>query len=409
MLKGFSGSGKNESLKAIITLMPKEWIFAFTTATAEALKYLPNAFKGTLIIYEAVGVHSETGTLGLRAVGESQSIETIYPMRDEATGKMILGSHKTNARNFITTDAGIGIEPQLYRRVLQRSMNSSTRLTKRVMAKKIRDFQVPQSIKRLLGTERKIPYAEKEFQNALRLNEWSVEVVVLGGQYLMQLTKLAVNKEQEVALRTHIEKILSFVSVLALINQKNRVRVQIEDKTAYVLAAPQDWSLAATVLKPTIFETISRLGGRQQTVLDMAESETSVNKHGVAKELGISTDTAARALKVLARNGYLKEFKNTKPYHYELLRKAPKHLGILEDQSKFETFWLKECKNWLNTTFAPLQKRVHAKILGDPKEICDIPACQGAKVHLTPKRKSSEQKGFKRFGFDETPSKKGVV
>jgi len=104
ILSGYSGRGKNESLRAIKPLTPPEWLFEFTTSTPEAVKYIPEEFSGTLLIYEIAGVESKTGTLGLRSIGEGESIETIYPIRDEETGKMMLGKAKTNARNFITTD-----------------------------------------------------------------------------------------------------------------------------------------------------------------------------------------------------------------------------------------------------------------------------------------------------------------
>lgn len=83
ILSGFSGSGKNESIRAIKPLIPEKWIFDFTTSTPEAIKYIGEDFNGTIIIYEAEGVKGETGSLGLRAIGESESIETIYPVRNE--------------------------------------------------------------------------------------------------------------------------------------------------------------------------------------------------------------------------------------------------------------------------------------------------------------------------------------
>jgi len=395
ILKGFSGSGKNESLKAIMPLVPKEWVYWFTTSTPEALKYLPSAFTGTLIIYEATGVRSETGSLSLRAVGENQSIETIYPTRDATTGRMTLGTHRTNAKNFITTDAGIGIEPQLYRRVLQRSMNASTQLTKRVMGKKIRDSMMPTSLRKLLGKEKKIPYTKKEFQNGLRVNNWDAEVIVLGGDELMKLTSLATNREQEVALRTHVEKILSFVRVLALIQQKNRVRVLINKKPAYVFASPQDWAITIHTLESTIFETVARLSKRQQQVLDRCKTTIHVvNKHVIAKELKVSTHTAARTLKVLAQNGYLKEFKNTRPYHYELLREKPNQLSLLENINEFEAVWLKSCRKALKTICATGQRLSDQEITveGDPEKQGAPNGCTIAQMPLTRKTPSYDGK-----------------
>jgi len=401
ILKGFSGSGKNESLKAIMPLMPPEWIYWFTTSTPEALKYLPSAFTGTLVIYEAAGVRSETGGLSLRVVGENQSIETIYPTRDTTTGKMTLGTHRTNARNFITTDAGIDIDPQLYRRILQRSMNSSTLLTRRVMAKKIRDSETPESLRRLLGKERDIPYTEEQLQNGLRVNDWDAEVIVLGGEELMKLTSMVADREQEVALRTHVENILNFVSVLALIELKKRVRVLINGKVAYVFASPQDWIIAIRTLESTIFETVARLDKRQQEVLDRCKTTDLVNKHVIAKELKVSTYTAARALKVLAKNGYLKEFENTKPFHYELLREKPKQLGILKNLSEFEAVWVKNCRKTLKAIFATLHKLGDTKITveGDPEKQGVSNGCEVAKVLLTRKTLVSSEKETKQLGF----------
>lgn len=66
--------------------------------TPEAIKYLPEDFDGTLLIYEAVGVKGDSGSLSLRAIGEGESIETINPMRNELTGKIEMGRVKTNAR-----------------------------------------------------------------------------------------------------------------------------------------------------------------------------------------------------------------------------------------------------------------------------------------------------------------------
>lgn len=180
ILTGFSGSGKNESIRAIKPLIPSEWLFEFTTSTPEAVKYIPEEFAGTLVIYEIAGMESKTGTLGLRSVGEGESIETIFPMRDEETGKMMLGRHKTNARNFITTESDIDVHADLYRRVLKLSLNHSDVLTRRVLAKKLRDSMLPEGLRKKLGLDvgNKIPYSEKDFQNALRLLDWNVEVVL---------------------------------------------------------------------------------------------------------------------------------------------------------------------------------------------------------------------------------------
>ncbi|MEM2975369.1 MAG: bifunctional DNA primase/polymerase [Candidatus Bathyarchaeia archaeon] len=354
ILTGFSGSGKNESLRAIKPLIPPEWIFEFTTATPEAVKYIPEEFHGTLLIYEAAGVQSKTGTLGLRAIGEGEPIETIYPMRDEATGRMMMGRAKTNAKNFITTEADVDIYSDLYRRTFRISMSDDPILTRRVMAFKIRNAMLPESLKQILGLEE--PFNVEDFRNALRLNGWLNEVIVFPPPYLMKFVDYAQTREQQVALRTHIEKIVSFAKVLALIRQADRPRIHVQDKT-YVIAVPDDFDFALDVLGEAIQQTVTRLEKRQEQVLELFEDGEMLDKHKVAEKTGFSTLTAYRILKALAKNGYLKEIQTTKPYSYELLREKPKHHVNLKNARENCLFWLESLEKLLNITISTFQRR----------------------------------------------------
>jgi len=362
ILSGFSGSGKNESIRAIKPLIPSEWLFEFTTSTPEAVKYIPEEFAGTLVIYEIAGLESKTGTLGLRTVGEGESIETIFPMRDEETGKMMLGRHKTNAKNFLTTESDIDIHADLYRRVLKLSLNHSDVLTRRVLAKKLRDAMLPEGLRKKLGldTDNKIPYSEKDFQNALRLLDWNVEAVLFPPASLLQLEKLASKKEQKVALRSQIERILNFIRVLAIIHQKQRIIIEDEkDGSKFVVADVKDFQKAMRVLASSILETVSRLEKRQVEALELFEksNEELWDKNKLAQKLGVSTVTAARILKTLANLGYLREIQTTKPYSYEVIqeKEKPKQLVLLQEINEYEQFYQKELNTFLTRTLSPYQ------------------------------------------------------
>ena len=369
IISGFSGSGKNESLRAIKPLIPPEWIFDFTTSTPEAIKYIPEDFEGTLIIYEASGMKSKTATLGLRAIGEAESIETIYPMRDEATGKMTLGRHQTKAKNFITTESDIDIQPDLYRRVLKQSMNHSYALTKRVMAMQMRDAALPESLRQILNKEKKSQCSAKEFQNALRVQDWKAEAIVFAPPNILRLLEYASTKEQQVALRTQLKKIVYFIRVLALLHQKHRVTVKVENKK-YVIANSEDYEIGLRVLQRTIMETISRIGKRQQEVLDLFETVEVLDKHKASEKLKVSTVTAARALKTLFKHGYLSEHTNNKPYTYEILREKAKEFVILEDINEYERFYRKELKNFRERILSLCQSGAPSKKfeIQEPKE-----------------------------------------
>ncbi|MEM3704372.1 MAG: hypothetical protein QXZ02_04400 [Candidatus Bathyarchaeia archaeon] len=381
ILTGFSGSGKNESIRAIKPLIPPEWLFEFTTSTPEAVKYIPEEFAGTLVIYEIAGMESKTGTLGLRSVGEGESIETIFPMRDEETGRMILGRHKTNARNFITTESDIDIHADLYRRVLKLSLNHSDVLTRRVLAKKLRDSMLPEGLRKKLGLDvgNKIPYSEKDFQNALRLLDWNVEVVLFPPTSLLQLEKLAIKKEQKVALRSQIERILNFIRVLAIIHQRQRAYIEDkEDGSKFVIANVEDLERAMKILASSIIETVSRLEKRQSEALEFMENsnEEFWDKNKLAERLGVSTRTAARILKTLANQGYLKEVQTTKPYSYSLAEtgEKPKQLALLEKANEYKLFYEKELEAFLTSIVTTCQTMHVRRTASDDVQDTEITA-----------------------------------
>jgi len=395
ILSGYSGSGKNESIRAVKPLIPTEWLYEFTTSTPEAVKYIPEEFSGTLLIYEIAGMESKTGTLGLRTVGEGESIETIYPMRDEETGKMILGRAKTNAKNFITTESDIGIHPDLYRRVLKLSLNDSDILTKRVVAKKLRDAMIPEGLRRKLKLDvGKTPYTEKDFQNALRLLDWGVEVVVFPPDSLLQLVDLAVKKEQKVALRSQVERILNFIRVLAILHQKQRLCLEDnEDGSKFVIANVEDFENAIKILEPTIMETVSRVEKRQAQALAIFETVGQLDKNKLAEKLGVSTVTAARILKTLANLGYLREIQTVKPYLYEFVQDKPKQLVLSKNISEYKAFYEKELEKFLNSTLSPYHKLVPGGSIKKNFVIggVDTTERQGEKVPTEPVPSLSEQ------------------
>lgn len=363
VLTGHSGAGKNQSIRAVKPLIPEEWIFEFTTSTPEAVKYIPEDFTGTLAIYELAGIRSETGALGLRSIGEGEGIKTIYPMRDEATGEMKLGEKQTNARNFISTDSGLDIQADLYRRVFKNSMNDSKALTKRVCAKKLRDSSLPESLRLKLYPEKnKLPYSENDFRNALTLLDLNLEVVIFPPTTLLELIELANKREQEVALRTQIERILNFIKILALIHQKQRITLK-DNENSYIIADAKDVEIAFTILSTSINETVTRIEKRQKEALEVFEKYLGqqINKNQLAEKLSCSTVTAARILKTLYRNGYLKEIQTTKPYSYEQSdeEKSSKPFVLSEKISEYNTIYPKELRKFLNSTLSPYHTDIH--------------------------------------------------
>jgi hypothetical protein len=362
VLSGHSGSGKNESIRAIKPLIPEEgWIFEFTTSTPEAIKYIPEDFSGTLVIYELAGIRSETGTLGLRSIGEGEGIKTIYPMRDEQTGEMTLGEKQTNAKNFISTESGLDIQADLYRRVFKNSMNDSLALTKRVCAKKMRDSSLPESLRSKLYPEQsKLPYSAKDFRNALSMLDLKLEVVIFPPSSLLELIGLATKREQQVALRTQIERILNFIKILALIHQKQRIHFK-DDADSYVIADVRDVETALTILETSINETVTRMEKRQKEAIEILKKFPSgLDKNSLATKLNCSPVTAARILKTIANQGYAKQIETIKPYLYQLVEeKTPNAFVLPEKISQYQAIYPTELKTFLNSILSPCQVATH--------------------------------------------------
>jgi hypothetical protein len=273
---------------------------------------------------------------------------------------MEMGRAKTNAKNFITTSSDIDINADLYRRVFKQSMDSSYILTRRVCGKELRDSYMPQTLRRLLTSEKESSVNVKDFQNALRVQDWKAEVIVFAPKELLSLVDAAVTVEQQVAVRTQFKKILCFIKVLALLNQRQRVRVKVGD-CRYVIAGPEDYVTGLKILGATILETVSRIEKRQRQVLDLLTAENrAMNKNEVMKALKISAVTAARALKSLANSGYLNEYTTTKPYNYEVVdrKNKPNPLVLLENTSEYSSFYEKELKTFLNGTLSTCHRSV---------------------------------------------------
>jgi len=171
---------------------------------------------------------------------------------------------------------------------------------------------------------------------------------------------LANKREQEVALRTQIERILNFIKILALIHQKQRITLKGKE-TSYIIADAKDVETALAILETSINETVTRIEKRQKEALEVfGKYPGQINKNLLAEKLKCSTVTAARILKTLHRNGYLKEYQTTKPYSYELSdEKGSKTFVLKEKISEYNAIYPKELENFLNGTLSPYHADIH--------------------------------------------------
>jgi len=175
-----------------------------------------------------------------------------------------------------------------------------------------------------------------------------LEVVIFPPSNLLSLIDLANKKEQEVALRTQIERILNVIKILALIHQKQRILLK-DDANSYVIADAEDVEIALTILETSITETITRIEKRQKEALEILEKFASgLNKNEMAEKLNVAAGTAARILKSLAKNGYAKEIETSRPFTYQILdEKTPNSFNLSEMLKEYKRIYPKELKTLL--------------------------------------------------------------
>ncbi len=324
VIEGPSRSGKNHIIYVILKFIPREWIFEFTTSTAEAIKYLPEDAEVTLVIYEAVGVRSQTGALGLRAIGEARQIATIYPVRDESTGRMRLEIHRTGARNFVTTTTAVDVEPELLGRTIAVSTDYSKDLTKKVVEKHMREAILNPVFEALGET----PYTElkpEEVRAFLRSLDLSLPVIVCAPDITPMFEHLP--PELFVTLREHYTTLLDIARVLALIRQKMRPILKVGDKRI-VLALPQDILDAWILVGNQLTKTVERMSRRAENVLKLAkelDKGEGFTIRDITARTGMARTTANYILEQLVARGFLRVEKSPgKPNIYHLEKEAEK-------------------------------------------------------------------------------------
>ena len=192
-------------------------------------------------------------------------------------------------------------------------------------------------------------------------------------------------------MRTHVEKIIHFARVLALLKQRKRLRVKVNENE-YVVVGPEDFIRALEILRSSIIETVSRIEKRQEEVLKLFTSNVSLTKNDVASKLRVSTSTAYRALRTLAQSGYLKEDTSSKTYRYELLQEKPNHLCLLENQRSISLFHRNNLEKWLNTISSSRHQKGTSVEFYNPIDSSWSPelptpstlVCRDEEMHLTP-------------------------
>ncbi len=344
ILDGSSASGKNTLVRANRRLIPEDWLYEFTISTPEAVKYIPENFKGTLVIYEIPGVQSNTGMLSLRAIGEGEAITTIIPVRDE-NGRMSVVQHRTNAKNFVTTTTQVAVEGELATRVKRISTDESEELTKKVVQRKVENgWMLPQLKGKVFPKEDDADITVDQYKAFLSRLDLQAHVLIKLPFQLEGLSRL------DVRWRRDVDKIMNLTRIVALLHQQRRPSFRI-DGESFIIAYPEDVAIAARILDVPFGETVSGLTKRLVSLLEyLGASNLTVDStaKAVAEGMKLSTSYVRDCLEALEALGYCtsekKEGKGNTNF-YTLTSKTvetPKLSRILEIPVSFASAWQEE-------------------------------------------------------------------
>lgn len=337
VIEGLSSSGKNTIIRAAQQVIPEEWIQYFTASTPEAIKYLDPKFQGTLIIYEAAGITSQTGALGLRSIGEGESIKTIMPIRDES-GKMVLYEHETNARNFVTTTTRVDVEQELATRIFTLSTNDDPDTTRKVVEKTLDLAWTPKSLRAILYDDR--PRIDPQIiRETLKSVDWmKYEAIVFLPSFLEKMSLLTPR------LRRDVKKIVNLIRVLAVLNHRKRTIIRVENNY-YVLAGLEDVYIAMKIANEIFRSTFTGLTKRLQEAYELClklnidqftvkDVQAMYQKEG--KKVGYTT--VYRYLEQLTDLGYLYKDSSGRQNQYQVARYDVTDIQISIDKNYIQQY-----------------------------------------------------------------------
>jgi hypothetical protein len=316
-VKGVSSGGKSFTVETVLRFFPQEAYFARTGMSEHALPYSDENFKNRfIVIYEAVGMHSEAGSYFLRSLlSENQiSYETVEKDENGALRARVMTKEGPTGLIVTTTE---NLHPENETRVLSLVVIDSPEQTKAVMA--ALGERAANGTAAAAGLEQ-----WQAFQAWLAAGERRV-AVPYGEAIADLIPPLAVR------LRRDFTTLISLIKAHALLHRSNRP----VDKDGRIVATVADYAAVRGLLfkrfaegveatvPPTIRETVAAVGGVGGV------GEVSIT--GLAKILGLDKNSAWHRVKRAIERGYLvnREEKRGMPAKIAIADPLPDEIEIL--------------------------------------------------------------------------------
>lgn len=326
-VKGVSSGGKSFTVETVLRFFPQEAYFARTGMSEHALPYSDENFKNRfIVIYEAVGMHSEKGSYFLRSLLSENQISYETVEKDENGALRARVMTKEGPTGLIVTTTG-NLHPENETRILSLGVIDSPAQTAAVMAS-LADRAAN-------GTTAAGELEQwQAFQRCLALGERRVVI-----PYAPVLADLV--PPLSVRLRRDFATLISLIKAHALLHRSSRP----VDKDGRIVATVADYAsvrgllfkrfaegVEATV-PPTIRETVAAVGGVGGV------GEVSIT--GLAKILKLDKNSAWHRVNRAIERGYLvnREEKRGMPARIAIADPLPDEIEILPPVEALGDCW----------------------------------------------------------------------
>jgi len=297
VVKGESSVGKSYVVQRVLKLFPKESYIDITDATAQSFYYAPEdhfAHK-IIIIFEKHG--GEKADYSIRSFQSEKILKIQVTIKDPETGQFVTKEKEVNGPvGFITTTTEADIHQENETRnisVYPDETSDQTAKTFEMTDAKYRGVK-PVSDNYLVN-----------WINLQRLLEPYPVLIPFVDQIRSSFPK------KPVRVRRDYGKLLAIISIITLLHQEQREKVEIGG-TTLLMASLADFYIAKVLLEETLQKTIYSLSPKSESLIAAAKNIPNAYSGGfsireLADEMGWDYDTAHKWFQPAFKKGYFKK------------------------------------------------------------------------------------------------------
>jgi len=308
IISGESSSGKSWLMNNVLRFFDN--VEEYTRITPSAPDRLGADFTNKILkVEELRGL--EQAQVSLRVLLSEEKLRLLTTSPDTKEVEVI---ETRGVPTFITTCTDVNVDTELLNRVFFISVDESKEQTRRVLEFEAEEY----SILGVQNLKEVTPVFKKILQPLIYIDK----VCIPYSRILAKNFPIPEGRELAVKPRRDFKKLLFLIGITAWLHQMQRIIVQDELKTRYVVASPVDFVLAWKICEEGMKSTLLNLSERHKRVLEVFNENEELTAREVAEKTGYSQNRAREILNSLVKVGFLYRDEKEKPYKYGLRKKA---------------------------------------------------------------------------------------